>query len=286
MLIAAFGLSLSGCSDREHAETSGPVAVRVNGQPIMVADFGTKPAFDPSGQLPPVSPSLMKAMVDLELLRQAAVQSQLDQDEKIRARLAGSPQESPKRKILALAYINKQLSSLPAPSDAEVSTYYNSHPAQFAERRQYELQACVIKPPAGTEAKVKGQLDKSKQFDRFVRWLKANKVRHGCVPVSVSSAQADEQLLQKLKNVPVDSSVVEDVKDQMAITFVQAMQNDPLTLDQAESKIVKILRDKKKAAAYDSMIKQLRDKAKIEYVAPYTANGLTVNLATPGKKGQ
>jgi EpsD family peptidyl-prolyl cis-trans isomerase len=273
MLFTALSMALAGCGQKKHAEPQGQVAVKVNGQPIMAADFGAMSAF--GGGVPigvPVSAAKMKAMVDAELLRQAAVDSGLDKDEAVRAELAKSSQESPRR-ILALAYVNKQLSSIPAPTDAEVNAYYNSNPAQFSERRQYKLDTCAIKGVSGKEAAIKAELKKSKKFDHFVRWLKAKKIAHGCVPVSLSSAQADEKLLQKLKNIPAGSSLVEDGKDLMAVTFVQDMQNDPLTLDQAKPAIVKTLMDKKKSEGYVSLIKELRAKAKIEYVPPYAESG-------------
>ena len=278
MLAVALSLSLSACGNKKQAAAEeGPVAVRVNGQAIMAAEFGAIAALPGAGQLPPVSASDMKTMIDLELLRQAAVESKLDQDEAVRAQLAKSPGGSP-RKALAFAYINKQMSSIPAPTDADVSGYYKANPAQFAQHRLYELEECVIKPATGTEAKIKAQLGKSKKFDAFERWLKASKIKHGCISVSVDSAKATEGLLQKLGTVSVGDSVVEDGKGQMTLTFVQAMHDDPLTLDQAKPQIVKVLMDNRKKEGYANMIKQLRDKAKIEYVAPYTEQGLRLSL--------
>jgi peptidyl-prolyl cis-trans isomerase C len=292
MFVAALSISLSGCSGNKHADKdkdkdakAEQVAMKVNGQPVMAADFvNTSPRLNKKGQIQYVSATDMNGMIDLELLRQAAVQAKLDQDPKIRAKLDKSPKQSA-RKILGLAYVNQQLSSVPAPTDAEVSAYYNANPAKFAQRKHYDLQACAIKAAAGKEAKIKAQLDKNKKFDRFERWLTANKIKYGCVPVSLSSDHADASLWNKLQNVPAGGSVVEGSKDQMTITFVQDVQNTPLTLDQAKPMIVKMLTDNRKAERYDQMIKQLRDKAKIEYVPPFTAKGLAVDgLVTPGEK--
>ncbi|HYP68115.1 MAG TPA: peptidyl-prolyl cis-trans isomerase [Thiobacillaceae bacterium] len=277
LLAAAVSLLVPACSDKKPSAAE-QAAVRVNGEPIMAADFGIKSDLTGAGQMSPVSASDMKLMVDLELMRQAAVASKLDQDKEVHAKLADSPKELP-RKILALAYINKQLSSIPAPTDAEVTAFYNSNPAKFAERKRYDLQACVIKPTNGKEAKIKAQLSKSKKYDDFERWLKANRMKHASLPVSVISDHADGRLLQKLSNVPVGGSVVEDGKDQMTITFIRAMQNDPLTLDQAKPQIMTMLKDKKRSEGYANMIKQLRDKAKIEYVPPYTEKGLQPSLS-------
>ncbi len=285
-LVVAFGISLSAWSGEKHTEDKGQVAVKVNGQPIKAAAFGFRPGLSPSGLvLAAVSASDMKNMVDLELLRQAAVQAKLDQDEKIRAKLAKAPNRA--RRTLAFAFINKQLSSVPAPTDADVSAYYNSNPLQFAQRKRYDLQTCVVKSVAGEEVDIKSELARSENFDDFERWLKVNKVQHGCTPVLVDSARADEKLLQRLANVPVGGGIAEEDKDWMSITFLMTMKNDSLTLDQTKAQITKTLMGKKKAATYAQMIKRLREKAKIEYVPPYTANGVTEKaLVTLGEKGQ
>ena len=117
--------------------------------------------------------------------------------------------------------------------------------------------------------------------------MKANKVQQGCVPVSLDSAGVDEKVVQKLANAPVGGSIAGEGKGWMSITFVRDMKRESLTLDQAKAQIAKTLMHKKKAAAYAQMIKQLRGKAKIEYVPPYTANGMTEKAPVmPGEKAQ
>lgn len=299
ILLAVSSLSLTACSEKKPAaKTDTQIAVKVNGQPIMAAEFGFSPGLgEAAPMLKSVSASEMKLMVDLELLRQAAIESKLDQDDAIRAKIAeatkNAPTDSPDdflnaslRKTLALAYINQQLAAIPAPAEAEVSAFYNDNPARFAEHRHYELHSCFVRGTAEKEATIKARLAKSKKFDDFERWLKASKLKHGCVPVSLDSAKADESLLQKLGDVPANGSIVEGGKDQMTITFVDAMQKDPLTLDQAKPQIMTTLTDKKRSEGYANMVKQLRDKAKIEYVPPYTASGLVVKaLPMPEDKG-
>jgi EpsD family peptidyl-prolyl cis-trans isomerase len=284
VVVVALGIALSGCSGKTPADQKGQVAVEVNGQPIMAAAFGVRARPDLSGSLlAPVSASDMKTMIDLELLRQAAVQDKLDQDETIHAELAKAPNGV--RKILAFAFINKQLSSVPSPTDADISAYYNSNPLQFAQRKHYVLQTCAVKSVVGREAEIKAELARSKKFGDFEQWLKTNKMKYGCVPVSWDSARVDEKLLRKLANVPIGGGVSHEGKDWMSITFVTTIKNDAVTLDQAKAQITKTLLSNRKAAAYVQMIKQLRDKATIEYVPPYTANGMTAKaIVMPGEK--
>lgn len=284
LLVAASMIALPAFSNIHHADSADQVAVKVNGQPIPAIDFGIKMGLKGAGTLKPVTESDMKLMVDMELMRQAALQSKLDQVKENQTRIAALPKgasKDPVRKLLALAYINKQMSGVPMPGNAEVSAYYRGNPALYAERKHYELQTCMVKPSAGKDVAVKAQLNKSRKFEDFERWLRSNKIAHGCVPVSVTADEANEKVALNLRNIPVGGNVVEGSKDQMTITYVRAMRNEPLSLDQAAPKITKLLSDKNKSDAYEKMVKQLRDKAKIEYLPPYSANGLAPSSMAP-----
>jgi len=81
--------------------------------------------------------------------------------------------------------------------------------------------------------------------------------------------------LQKLKAVPVGGSAIVEGHDGMHVIFVlDAQPHQPLTLEQASPMISNMLFEKGRKEALDNKIKSLRDKAKLEYVAPYTAKGL------------
>lgn len=284
LFVAASMIALPAFSNIHHADSADQVAVKVNGQPILAIDFGIKMGLKGAGTLKPVTESDMKLMVDMELLHQAALQSRLDKVKEIQTRIAALPKgasKDPVRKVLALAYINKQLSGVPMPSNADVSAYFQSNSALYAERKHYELQTCMVKPVAGKDVAVKAQLSKSRNFEDFERWLRSSKIAHGCVPVSVTADEANEKVALKLKNVPVGGNVVEGSKEQMAVTYVKAMRSEPLSLEQATPTITRLLSDKRKSEAYEKMVKQLRDKAKIEYLPPYTANGLAPSLKAP-----
>ena len=198
ILLAVSSLSLTACSEKKPAaKTDSQIAVKVNGEPIMAAEFGFSPGL---GEIAPmlksVSASDMKLMVDLELLRQAAIESKLDQDKEILARLAESSRTLPMmrpriypRRPWPWPMSTSSCLPIPAPAEAEVAAFYNEQSGTIRERKHYELQACAIKPAAGKEAKIKARLGKTKKFDDFERWLKANKIKHAMrAGVGVDSA--------------------------------------------------------------------------------------------------
>jgi EpsD family peptidyl-prolyl cis-trans isomerase len=291
ILVAALSLSLAACNEKNPA--NGPVAkaeakvgVKVNGEAISVSELDLKSGHETAEKNHAISESKMKHLVDMELIRQAAVQSGLDAEENIRARIANST-----RTILAMAYMDKQLASIGKPTDAEVTEFYNSNPARFAERKQYQIHEFSILPPAGKAPEIQAQLAKSRNAQAFDQWLTDNKIPHSSTPVSVTADQLPDDVLQKIKDVPVGGAAVMGGNEQMHVLFVLAEQKQPISLAEAKPGAAMILMEKRKTETLENMLKQLRDKAKIEYVTPYTAKGLPApvevgegDTATPARE--
>jgi hypothetical protein len=59
----------------------------------------------------------------------------------------------------------------------------------------------------------------------------------------------------------------------MNVIFVLGKNAQPLTLAEASRVIEFDLANKRKKEIVDSTLKQLHDKAKIEYIPPYSVNG-------------
>ena len=246
------------------------VGVKVNGQAIGVAELEAKSGHDPSGKPKQgLTEARMKQMVDMELLRQAAVESNLDKDEAIRAKIAISI-----RTILAMAYMEKQLGAVANPSEAEISDFYNKNPARFAERKIYEIHEFNIQAPPGKASEIRAQLGKGVKVQEFEQWLKANNIPHSGSPLSVSAERLPDDVLQKLKEVPVGGTMVLGGDEQMNAVFVLAEQKQPISLAEAKPAVAMMLTEKRKQESLDNAMKQVRDKAKIEYVPPYTEKGL------------
>jgi EpsD family peptidyl-prolyl cis-trans isomerase len=270
VLLAASSLTLGACSEKKTAATAdSKVAVKVNGQAISAAEIDPQAGntMEPHGNS--ISGPRINKLVDMELFRQAAVQSKLDADENVRARIATA-----NRMILATAFLEKTISSVGKPTESEINAYYNQNPDRFAERKQYAIHEFGIEAAPGREAEIQAQLAKGNKVEEFDQWLTAKKISHGSSPAGVTSDRLSDDVLQKLKNVPVGGTALISGPKQMNVVFVLAEQKQPLTLTQAGREIANMLVEKRKRDALDNALKQLRDKAKIEYVPPYTANGL------------
>lgn len=272
VLVAAVTLTLGACSGKkQEATVASSPAVKVNGQVISDAELQLKGGMH-SGEADkkhPISEQAMQSMLSMELMRQAAVEAKVDTDEIVRARLAISM-----RSILATAYLEKLLAEVAKPTAADISAYYNQHPERFSNRKQLTLKEVIIQPNTGKEAEIKAEIGKAKKIADFEAWLQANKIGFNSAPGSATTDQIPEETLQKLKAVPIGGSAILDGHDGMHVIFVLDAQPQPLALEQASAMISSMLFEKGRKEALDNKIKSLRDKAKLEYVAPYTAKGL------------
>lgn len=274
VLFASLSLALSACGDKksETAADASP-AVKVNGQVISDAEFQLKGGMHTGGadKKHSISEDTMQSVLKLELLRQAAIESKLDADENVRARMATSM-----RSILATAYLDKLFKAVPKPTDAAIEAYYKQHPERFSNRKQLTMREVVI--PAGTvkEADIQEALGKVRKAADFEKWLQGNKIAFNGGPITNTTDQIPEEALLKLKDVPVGGSMIQASHEGIHVIFVLDAQPQPLTLVQVSPMIANLLVESGRKEAMDNMLKSLRDKAKIEYVAPYTEKGLTV----------
>jgi EpsD family peptidyl-prolyl cis-trans isomerase len=268
VLVAAISLALTSCSDNKQTAVDD-IAVKVNGQSIGVAELGSNPDWRVGNPPPRISQPAMRRIVDMELLRQAAIDSGLDKDEEIQARLATS-----NRKILGMAYLDKQMAEAGKASETDIKTYYDSNEYRFAKRKQYEFTELSFQPPAGKAAEIKNQLNGIKSADTFANWLNTHAIAHSSTRSSMTSDQINNEMLEKLKSASIGDAIIMGDDKQMSVIFVQAAEDQPLTLEAAKQQISRAIVDEKKVEILEKLFKQVRDKAKIEYLAPYSENGL------------
>ena len=270
----AMSLALGACHGGKSEIASGE-AVKVNGQAISVAELNEKSGNAHTDAKTSVPGPILKMTIETELLRQAAVQEKLDVDADVHARIANST-----RMILATAYMQKQLAAIAKPGDADVAAYFNQNPERFAQRQQYQFQEFSIQPPAGKASEVQALAAKVKSPDELEKWLAANNIPHSSTPATTTGDQLPDAVMQKLKGVKAGGSVVLGDGKQLNVVFVLSEQPQPMLLAQASAAITNQLWDKRKRETLEKMMKQLHDKAKIEYVAPFTENGFSAP-ATP-----
>jgi peptidyl-prolyl cis-trans isomerase C len=251
-------------------KVASPAAIKINGEIVTAAELDDQ--LEESGMTPgsenPISGKMMKAMIDKELLRQAAVKENLDKDPHVAANLS-----STRRMILASAYMRKQIETLAKPTDAEVGMYFKQNPDFFANRKRYDLQEVVVKGKPENQAEIRAKLAGGINLKDFVAWLAEKNIPNSNDHLSAGSDQMREVVATKLKDAPVGRAIPLDDPNQIAAVFINAVQAQPFTLAQAAPLIEKRFYNKEIGETMQTTLNQLRAKARIEYVAPFTENG-------------
>jgi peptidyl-prolyl cis-trans isomerase C len=267
-LAALLGVLLAACGEKK-AEV--PAAMKVNGEPISVAEMEHRlERFGQSARRGhTVTGKMIKMMIDKELLRQAALRERLDEDPRVHASLAEA-----NRMILASAYMEKQIAAIPQPSEAEVKDYFNQHPERFADRKVYTLQELTIQASPDTAAEIKEKLGAGSNYDEFLRWLEGKKITSQSQEIVTSSERMREEVAKKFQGAKLGEAITLADNNQLSVLFITAIQSQPLTLEQAAPMIKSFIYNKSISERTENAIKQLREKAKIEYVPPYTEHGI------------
>ncbi|MGA7179388.1 MAG: EpsD family peptidyl-prolyl cis-trans isomerase [Thiobacillaceae bacterium] len=273
VLVAALSLALTACGQKKSvtpAAIASPAAMKINGEVITADDLEKQ--LQESGMSHDsgnkITGKTMKAMIDKELLRQAAIKENLDKDADVRASLSAA-----NRMILASAYMHKQIGAIGKPTDAEVSEYFKQNPDFFANRKLYDMQEVAIQGKPANEAEIKAKLAGGISLKDYVRWLEQKKIPNTNQHISAATDQIREEVEKKLKDAQVGQAIILDDPNQITALFINSVQAQPVTLAQASPMIKQRLFNKKMGETMESKIKQLRDQAKIEYVAPFTENG-------------
>lgn len=270
VISALLCLAVTGCSDNKPGDTAA--AAIVNGEALSAAELKMKlNQYDhlPAERKSVVAGTLLKSMVDMELLRQAAIEDKLDADEVIRARI-----DSSTRMILAEAYMTKQGAAVAKPSDSDIKAYFDQNPELYSDRKVFEMDELMIKVRPEDAGEIKEKFGEGKNYNEFVAWLAEKKIPSNSQPVSAAAEDMPKNVLGKLRDVQAGDVLTLEGPDQFSVIRVHAVHSQPRTLEEAKPAIEEKLYRQRRTDGMDSLLKQLRDKAKIEYVAPYSESGI------------
>lgn len=259
-------LTLSACGQKQG---NGPAAVKVNGAALPVAqlDFEVGQLGQLSeAQKKQATEKILKAMVDQQLLVQAANADKLNDDAEVKLRL-----EAARNQILADAYVAKLAKAIGKPAESEVADYFNKNPALFSERAIYQLQELQIQSTSGNVAEIKAKLDGDRDLNKFAAWLQSQSIPMRVRPFTKPAEQLAEGMLAKLKDLKPGQYIAVEQDQQLTLVILAGVEKRPVTLEQARDAIERFIVNRKKREHVDVALKTLREKAKIEYQSPYQA---------------
>ena len=247
-LLAACGV-LNGCQPAG-AEANPPAPLAsVNGVDIRpLAPAGT-----------PVEQSRLDAMIDTQLLQEAALQQKLDRDPLVQQAMARASSD-----ILAQAYLHSKAAALAAPTRDQIDSYLAAHADAFAERKLFDIEQLVLASDAFTP-KVKQAVDRAASLAQVAGWLEANGVAFTRARLVRHGSELPAPLLARLKNMRQHQLFVVVAGPQTTIDVLRTVAPDPVPPAQALAQADTILRDAARARLDRIEIARLRSSAKIAY---------------------
>lgn len=243
----------------------------VNGQEITLPElnFALSQAKVPDGaDKSAVRSQLLQQLVDRKLLVEQARSEGIDKTPEFLNR-----QRQAEEQLLLTMLAARRLNTTQLPSDREVDAFIASHPGMFANRETWDLDQ--VQYPTSKDPGITAEIQKTKTIDQIIAILQSHKIDFKRQKNRLDTAIVPPDLYSKLSALPQGEPFLVPVGDRSVASAVVGREPNPLTGDQAKPAAVAMMRKQQTATSLQSLLKSLRNSAKIDYQPGYA----------PAKKG-
>lgn len=265
--LAALAALLPGC-EKPATDVKSETVATVAGDKISAAELNL--ALSRLGELNETQTAeakskLLQALVDQRLVAQAAQKAGLDKEPAVEIAMAHAS-----RQVLVEAYAERNFKDVAKPTESEIADYYNAHPELFSQRRIYRVQELELKVDPSRMPEVESRLKESHSMGDFVAWVKEQGIE-GKTAVAVKPAeQIPLPLLGRLSQMKDGQvTVLSSRPGQVLIQQLLESQQLPVSLEQSQSAIERVLLAQKRKDLMEADLKKLREAAKVEYTSGY-----------------
>lgn len=258
--LVLLALTLAGCSDKNKESKPGQALARVDGSEITVLQLNEElqRAGVPASQQKQASKQLLQALIDRQLLDNAAEKDKLDRDPKVMQAV-----DRARSLIIAQAYMAKKLGNPGQPTSSEIENYFNQHPEFFSNRKAFAMSELVI-PAASLTPDLRTAVDSAKSLEELAVWLDAHKVKYGRTQVTRSTSDLPPEISKKLLAMQKGQVFIVNQGDRALLVAVTDVKDAPVSLEVASPQIAQALSTERNKEAAANEIKRLRSDAKIE----------------------
>jgi len=255
--MAASALALGGCEKK----AGGQVVAVVDGQEITQQQLNAELAglnVPPNADKKAVQAQVLQQLVNRRLLIGKAKAQGLDRSPTYLAQVQRT-QDGILIGMLGSTVAKGQR----VPSAAEIDKFYNDNPSQFAQRKVFSVDqiAFNVKPDQALIAKLKA----AKTMAEIEAALTAAGISFVRGASTIDSAAVPEQIIAQIAALPPGEPFIVPQRGQLVASVVKSVEAQPLSEDQARPFIINVLRRKSTDEAMSKLLKDARDKAKIEY---------------------
>ena len=275
LTVACAAALLAACG-KKSTDTSAVVAtVNKEGITQNQLDYArAQVAAAHPGASAPDAGQVLQRLVEERLAVQKAEKDKLDRNPGILQAL-----EAARKDALARFYVDQLTAKVPKPTADEIKQYFDSRPANFAQRGIYTIQK-VDARVASDQAQALAAGAQAADSAAAVAEMLKSKASAVNVTQSDLPAEALGPLLAKISTMkPGQTIALPQPQGLTALTLV-AVQPQPLTLAQAQAGIEQILWNQRKREALQAETKALRAAARIEYLGKFAPGAVPAPAAS------
>jgi EpsD family peptidyl-prolyl cis-trans isomerase len=263
ILLTVAGLLVS-CGDKKASEAKvGQSIVRVNNDEITIHQLNAelqRTNIQPAQQ-EAAGKQLTKALVDRQILVQAALDEKLDRNPKVMQAIEGA-----KAQILAQAYLEGKVASVAAPTATEVNEYRVQHPEIFANRKIYVMDEISFVLNESIKPELEKLSNSAKTLDEVTIWLDAKQIKHGRTQAAHAAESVPADLLNKFSKMVIGDLIFINANGRALVGKMVEVKNVPISEADAKPLVERILIGQKRKQAAETELARLRGVAKIEYL--------------------
>jgi EpsD family peptidyl-prolyl cis-trans isomerase len=265
-LFAAVVLTV-GCGESKDKPAS-QTAAKVNDDEVTVHQINAELQRAAGGNVSQganaeaASKRILEGLIDQTLLVQQAKEAKLDRDPQVLQAL-----ESSRRQILAQAYIDRQAAAT-SPSQDEIKAFYTKNPDLFEQRRIYSFREFLFERARFTDS-VRDQLNGAKTPAEISKVLNSAGIRYRETNSTRPAESLPIEALPRIAKLNKGDTVAFTDQNLANMLMLLDYTEQPVLLDRATSLIQQYLMNQKKREVAQSTVKELRAKAKIEYLGNF-----------------
>jgi EpsD family peptidyl-prolyl cis-trans isomerase len=238
------------------------VVARVNGEEITVhqlnerlAQLGLPTNDDPRDS----RKRLLDLLIDERLLMQKAIARGLDKDLTTRNAI-----EHARTKLLAQAAI-EETSGDQRVSQKETRAFYLANPDVFGNRKVYTFGRFLV-DSGNLDRQVKAKLDSAKTSAEVAAMLKASGVKFSQATEVRTAESLPAPILAQAARMAAGDILVFAVGSETVLLQLAGRTDEPVSLEVALPSIQEYLADARRQRNAERLVKDLRRKARIEYL--------------------
>lgn len=270
-MLAAF-VTLVSCSEDTEKQVNTQVVAKVNGDEISIhqVNFGLSQLGKlDEAQTEMASKKVLEKLIDLQLLEQKAIEAKLDRDPNVMQAL-----EASKKKMLAQAYIQKEIANIPKPTTKDIDSFYESHPELFSKRHVFNLQELAIGNGSEQVQAIESVVESKTNISEVAEWLKQEGYQFSLNANVRAAEQLPSKLLEELKNRQVGDMITVVNGKSVNVINIAALEQQPISKDKAKPIIEKYFVNKRKKEKVKSRMDAIKQAADIQYVGVFAEKPL------------